>query len=176
MASRRVRGAKIPAFPVPEDFPQLLEIREGHLPPGPRHLNCPDQDSGLLASVAIYADNVAVHGSPMRAADRKTQRSRHGSASGYNSGAVRLTDYPQIRKKNGEGGLRGKPCEIPQVVACPVRGRAGEEIIPGSGRASPRWPASRWRDPHRGPTTTSSGSAERRRALRPPVPAGCDRP
>src|SRR3990172_439039 len=106
----------------------------------------------------------------------RTHRFRHGRPSGYESSAERLTDWPPIRKKNGEGGLRAEPCEKPYVVACPGRERAGEEIIPGSGREMLRWPASQRKDSRRGPTTTFSDSAGRRRGLRPPALAGCDRP
>jgi len=171
-----MRGARIPALTAPEDFPQLLGIGERQFPPGPRHLHGPDQDSGLLPVAAIDANIVAVHGSPMTWRTGRTQRFRHGRPLGYESSAERLTDCLPIRKKNGEGGLRGKPFEIPKGIGCYGRGSAGVEIRPWDDRARPLWTASRRKAPRRGPTTTSSDNADRRRGLRPPVPDGCDRP
>ena len=66
---RRRRCAKIPTLPVPEDFPQFLDIRETHPLISPRRLHGPDQNPGLLPVPAIDANHVAVHGSPLRVAD-----------------------------------------------------------------------------------------------------------
>src|SRR4030065_398917 len=70
-ASRKMRGAKIPALPATEDFPEFLDIRERHLPPGPVRLDCPDQNAGPHSGAAVDADDVAGHASPTPVADRQ---------------------------------------------------------------------------------------------------------
>ena len=66
-----MRGAKIPALPATEDFPEFLDIRERHLPPGPGRLDGPDQNAGPHSGAAVDANDVAVHGSPTPVADRQ---------------------------------------------------------------------------------------------------------
>jgi hypothetical protein len=68
----------IPAFPA-HDFPQLLDIRKGHLAPGPGLLDSPDQDAGPSSATAIDANDVALHGSPVHVCGRLAKMNRRCS-------------------------------------------------------------------------------------------------